>query len=208
VFADTSIQPPLFSRVVFMAGGFIGDHVLLLAGLAVAVCVGFYLGFVRSLTGRRMLQRTLATTPIVRNIYRDLAVQRFASTLSSLMRAGLPIIESMHITAEVVGVESFRIALMRIADEGLAKGMSIADSFKREQIFPAVISNLVAISEKAGHLEEVLETIADFYAVNIQSSIRSLVTFLEPVLLLVMGFMVAVVAMAIIIPIYQLTSNF
>jgi type II secretory pathway component PulF len=208
VFADTAIQPPLFSRVVFAVGGFVGAHVYLLSLAAIGTAVGFYLGFIRSLTGRQMLQRTLSSTPIIRNIYRDLAVQRFASTLSSLLRAGLPIIESLHITADVVGVESFRIALRRIADDGLAKGLSIADSFRREAVFPAVIVNLVAISEKAGHLEEVLGTIADFYATNIQSSIKSLVTFLEPVLLLIMGFMVAIVALAIIIPIYQLTSNF
>ncbi len=208
VFADTAIEPPFFSKVVFAVGGFVGDNVYALALLVAFAGVGFYLGFIRSLTGRQLLQRTLASTPIIRNVYRDLAVQRFASTLSSLLRAGLPIIESLHITADVVGVDSFRIALRRIADDGLAKGLSIADSFRREAVFPAVIVNLVAISEKAGHLEEVLGTIADFYATNIQSSIKSLVTFLEPVLLLIMGFMVAIVALAIIIPIYQLTSNF
>lgn len=208
VFSDTAIEPPLFSRIVFSVGGFVGDHVYLLAALAAALGLGFYFGVIRTLTGRRLLQRTLARTPVVRNIYRDLAVQRFASTLSSLLRAGLPIIDSLHITADVVGVESFQIAIRRIADEGLARGLSIADSFRRETAFPAVITNLIAISEKAGHLEEVLGTIAEFYTKNIQASIKSLVAFLEPALLLVMGLMVAVVALAIIIPIYQLTTNF
>jgi type II secretory pathway component PulF len=208
VFSDTAIEPPLFSRIVFSVGGFVGDHVYLLAALAAALGLGFYFGVIRTITGRRLLQRTLARTPVVRNIYRDLAVQRFASTLSSLLRAGLPIIDSLHITADVVGVESFQIAIRRIADEGLARGLSIADSFRRETAFPAVITNLIAISEKAGHLEEVLGTIAEFYTKNIQASIKSLVAFLEPALLLVMGLMVAVVALAIIIPIYQLTTNF
>lgn len=208
VFADTAVEPPFFSRIVFAFGGFVGDNVFLLGGLAVAFAVAVYFGVVRSTTGRRQLQRTLAATPIVKNIYRDLAVQRFASTMSSLLRAGLPIIETLHITADVVGVDSFRIALRRIADEGLSRGLSIADSFRREAAFPPVIVNLIAISEKAGHLEDVLGTIAEFYATNIQSSIKQLVTFLEPMLLLVMGFMVAIVALAIIIPIYQLTSNF
>lgn len=208
VFAETAITPPLFSRVVFGVGGFVGDHVYVLLGVALVAVLGFYFGIIRTVTGRRLLSRTLARTPIVRNLYRDLAVQRFASTLSSLLRAGLPIIDALHITADVVGVEAFAVAIRRIADQGLARGLSIADSFRRETVFPGVITNLIAISEKAGHLEEVLGTIADFYATNIQSSIKSLVTFLEPVLLLVMGMMVAVVALAIIIPIYQLTTSF
>lgn len=208
VFADTAITPPLFSRVVFAFGGFIGDHVYLLGALAVAFLASFYFLVLRTVAGRRLLSRTLARLPIIRNLYRDLAVQRFASTFSSLLRAGLPIIDALHITADVVGVDSFAVAIRRVADQGLARGLSIADSFRKEEAFPPVIVNLIAISEKAGHLEEVLGTIADFYATNIQGSIKSLVTFLEPALLLVMGLMVAVVAMAIIIPIYQLTTNF
>lgn len=208
VFAETAITPPLFSRVVFGVGGFVGDHVWVLLGISVVAVLGFYFGIVRTVTGRRLLSRTLSRTPIIRNLYRDLAVQRFASTLSSLLRAGLPIIDALHITADVVGVDSFAVAIRRIADQGLARGLSIADSFRRESAFPGVIVNLIAISEKAGHLEEVLGTIADFYAANIQASIKSLVTFLEPVLLLIMGLMVAVVALAIIIPIYQLTTSF
>lgn len=208
VFAETAITPPLFSRVVFGIGGFVGDNVWVIAIITVVAILGFYFGIIRTVTGRKLLSRTLAKTPIVKNLYRDLAVQRFASTLSSLLRAGLPIIDALHITADVVSVESFAVAIRRIADQGLARGLSIADSFRREPVFPSVITNLIAISEKAGHLEEVLGTIAEFYATNIQSSIKSLVTFLEPVLLLIMGMMVAVVALAIIIPIYQLTTSF
>ena len=208
VFSDTSITPPLFSRIVFAFGGFVGDQIYFIAGFGIIAALSFYFGVIRTVTGRRLLQRALSNLPVVSNIYRDLAVQRFASTLSSLLKAGLPIIDSIHITADVVGIDSFQVALRRIADQGLARGMSIADSFRREVVFPSVITNLIAISENAGHLEEVLGTIAEFSATNIQASNKSHVAFLEPMLLLVMGMMVAVVALAIIIPIYQLTTNF
>ena len=90
----------------------------------------------------------------------------------------------------------------------LAKGLTIGEAFKRETVFPRVVTNLVAISEKAGHLEEVLNTLADFYAVNIEASLKSVVGLLEPILLLVMGVLVATIALSIIIPIYQLTTQF
>jgi type IV pilus assembly protein PilC len=66
----------------------------------------------------------------------------------------------------------------------------------------------VAISEKAGHLDEVLRTLADFYATNINASVRSLVSVLEPFLLMVMGLLVASIALAVIVPVYQLTAQF
>ena len=71
-----------------------------------------------------------------------------------------------------------------------------------------MVSSLVAISEKAGHLDEVLATLADFYDANITENIKALVSLLEPAMLLMMGVMVGIIALSIIVPIYQLTTQF
>ena len=110
--------------------------------------------------------------------------------------------------AETVNHREFQYALLRVANEGLAKGLTIGEAFKRETVFPKSVVNLVAISEKAGHLEEVLGTLSEFYESNIDSNIKALVSLLEPALLLSMGAIVAVIALSIIVPIYQLTSSF
>ena len=86
--------------------------------------------------------------------------------------------------------------------------MTIGEAFRREAVFPHMVSSLVAISEKAGHLDEVLSTLADFYDANITENIKALVSLLEPMMLLVMGVMVAIIALSIIVPIYQLTTQF
>jgi type IV pilus assembly protein PilC len=70
-----------------------------------------------------------------------------------------------------------------------------------------MVTNLIAISEKAGHVEEVLQTLSTFYATSVERSIKNLVALLEPFMLLLMGFMVGGIAMAVILPIYQLTSQ-
>ena len=207
-FSQTDIKPPFFSRVVFAIGLFIGDNIIVLAALLVSV-VGFMIYFFwKTAAGRRVMSQIFSRLPLIRKIYRDLAIQRFASTFGALMGAGLPIIQALTITAEVVGSEKFRTSLMRIANDGLAKGLTIGDAFRREEVFPKVVTNLVAISEKAGHLEEVLATLADFYQSSVESDIRVLVSFLEPALLLIMGILVATIALAIIVPIYQLTGQF
>jgi type II secretory pathway component PulF len=141
-------------------------------------------------------------------VYRELAVQRFAATFSSLLHAGLPIVNALKITADVVGAPEFKEALLRIADQGISQGRSIGDSFKKETVFPRVVTNLIAVSEKAGHLEEVLQTVANFYTSNVSNSIQTLVSLLEPILLLTMGFAVGGIALAIIVPIYQLSTSF
>ena len=159
-------------------------------------------------TGKRIFDRIVTNLPLIRGIYRDIAVQRMASTMSSLMKAGLPITETITVAAETVGLREYKYALLRVANEGLAKGLTIGEAFKRETVFPKAVTNLVAISEKAGHLEEVLATLADFYGANIDSSIKAAVSLIEPMMLLMMGIIVGVIALSIIVPIYQLTTQF
>ncbi len=207
-FSQTGIRPPFFSRIVFGVGLFIGQNIYLLTIIFLAIVIPAVYFFWQNPVGRKIMSQLLMRLPVIRGIYRDLAIQRFASTFSALMEAGLPIIQATTVTAEVVGHEDFRFSLMRIADEGLTKGLTIGEAFRREEVFPKVVTNLVAISEKAGHLGEVLKTLADFYQSNVEAGIRTLVSFLEPALLLIMGLLVATIALAIIVPIYQLTAQF
>jgi type IV pilus assembly protein PilC len=208
VFSGGGINPPAFSELVFTVGLFVGNNIILLLVLffgLIAVVVGLVLW---TETGKQMFSRIVTNLPVIKKIYTDIAVQRMASTMSSLMKAGLPITETITVAAETVGHREFRNALLRVANEGLAKGLTIGESFKRETVFPKVVTNLVAISEKAGHLEEVLDTLASFYEAGIDGSIKALVSLLEPLLLLGLGAMVAIIALSIIVPIYQLTSSF
>ena len=86
--------------------------------------------------------------------------------------------------------------------------MTIGEAFKREPFFPQTVSNLVAISEKAGHIENILAVLAHFYEAEIESSIKSLVSFLEPALLFIIGIVIGFIALSIIVPIYQLVGQF
>jgi type IV pilus assembly protein PilC len=206
-FLQAGINPPTFSRIVFGVGLFVSDNITVISTAFLSITLFSLYFFWRNSVGKRMASQILETLPVIKTIYNDMAIQTFASTFSSLMKAGLPIIQSIDITAEVVGSQKFKASLKRVA-EGLSKGMAMGETFRRETVFPNVVSNLVAISEKAGHLDEVLKTLSEFYQANVESGIKSLVSLLEPLLLLIMGIMVAIIALAIIIPIYQLTSQF
>jgi len=207
VFLQSGINPPAFSRAVFSVGIFIGKNTfVILTTLFLTLGFGIFF-FWRVRIGRQLVDRFLRKLPIFKQIYSEIAIQRFADTFSSLLRAGIPIVDALRITAEIVGSNEIRMALLRISSEGLSKGLTIGQAFSRETVFPRVVTNLVAISEKAGHLEESLETLADFYSVNINATIKSLMSFLEPALLLLMGLLIGFVVLSMIVPIYQLTSG-
>jgi type II secretory pathway component PulF len=139
---------------------------------------------------------------------KKIAIQRFALTLSSLFASGLPILDSLAITADAVGDVELRDAILRISNDGIAKGLTIGDAFKREPAFPKVVTNLISISEKSGNLASILGTLAEFYESEIKSSVKVLVSFLEPMLLLTIGVVVGTIALAIIVPVYQLMGKF
>ncbi|HEY5220978.1 MAG TPA: type II secretion system F family protein [Candidatus Paceibacterota bacterium] len=208
VFSQSGITPPWFSRVVFTVGLFIGGNIFIILPAVLIVVGALIWAVMKTEVGKREFNHIMTMLPLVRTVYQELAIQRMASTMSSLMRAGLPIVQTINIAAETVGSDSYRAALLRIANDGLTKGLTIGEAFHRETVFPKIVSNLVSVSEKAGHLEEVLDTLAQFYESNIDANIKALVSLLEPAMLLVMGVMVAVIALSIIVPIYQLTTQF
>src|SRR3989344_1361687 len=208
VFSEGGMTPPLFSRVVFGIGLFLGKYIVFLLGGLLCIIAAIIYFYLRTKIGKHIVSIIISRTQLISSLSREIAVKRLSATMSSLIKAGLPIVETIKIAAGASGIDTFKYSLFRIADEGLAKGLTVGDAFKRETVFPKIFTNLIVISEKAGHLEEVLATVADFYASSVNSKINALVSLLEPALLLLMGLLVATIALAIIIPMYQLTTQF
>jgi len=208
IFSTSGFKPPLFSRIVFTVGLFVGGYKWYFLGGALALIPVFWYLFTKSLTTKRMLNKLATKIPLIRNVLKEIALQRFASTLSSLLKAGLPILESLEITAQAVGSEEIGNSLMRVSREGIAKGLTIGEAFRRESAFPGVVVNLMSISEKAGHIEDVLSTLASFYESEVEITINTMMRFLEPILLMVMGAIIGLIALSIIVPIYQLVGQF
>lgn len=207
LFSSGGFQPPLFSRVVFGIGLFVGGHIIpILSGFFIFIFGGLYFIFKTKL-GKRWFNNLMAKTPAIKGVVQKVAIQRLAVTLSSLMRAGLPIVDSLNITADTLGNEKMSNALRRIAQEGVSRGLTLGDAFKKETAFPQVLTNLIAVSEKAGHLDEILKTLADFYESEIDASLKILVSFIEPVMLMLIGVIIGAIALSIIVPIYQLVGT-
>jgi len=207
VFMKSGFEVPIFSKVVFTIGLFMNDYKLFIFPGLFILAVSLWYFFSKTIPGRQIVSRFINKTPLVNKVMKEMALQRFASTLSSLMKAGLPILDSLEITAESVGSEELRQALLRISREGVAKGLTIGEAFRKEPFFPMTITNLIAVSEKAGHTEDILNTLAEFYTTEIDGRVKNLVTFLEPILLLGIGIIIGTIALAVIVPVYQLVGG-
>lgn len=208
IFLQGTMEVPIFSKVVFSIGLFLAEYIQWISGIGLALLFLVWYFLAKTISGRRVFYKFLSLVPVVKKVIKQISVQRFAGTLASLLRAGVPILDALEITAGSVGNQKMKDGLMRIANEGVAKGLTLGEAFKRETAFPVAVSSLVAVSEKAGNLDEILTTLSTFYESEIESSIRTLVAFIEPVLLVLIGFAVALIALSIIVPVYQLVGQF
>lgn len=207
LFQGGDMPLPPITKVIFDISFFLSDYGLyILIGLVVII-VAMVMFYKMSLVGRTFFQRLAFRLPVVKTVLSKMAYQRFATTFGTLMRAGLPILENLEITATTIGNEEMRQALLRIANEGVAKGVSLGDAFRKEEIFPHTIRTLISIGEKAGRTDEVLKTLADFYDTEIDVAVKSLVAIFEPIMLLFIGVVVGGIALAVILPVYQFTSQ-
>jgi type IV pilus assembly protein PilC len=187
---------------------FLNQHLVVIAPVAFVVGGGLFMFFSRTKRGKELFSLLVHRTPLVKDLLQKLSLQRFAATLSQLLRAGIPFVTAVEITASAVGDRMFSAALLRIARENVAKGVSINDAFKKETIFPNVVINLVSIGERSGRIDEILGTLAEFYEKEIDTSLKNLVSVVEPLMLVVVGIIVAGIAFSVIVPIYQLVGQY
>lgn len=208
LFSDSGFEPPVFSKIVFAIGAFLNNYFLFILIIVIFTALAFWVLIVHSNKFRKIFQHFLRKLPILGKLLQTISIQRFSATFASLITSGVPILEALEITAQVMGDENIKGAVIRVAREGVAKGLTIGEAFKREPAFPNTVSNLIAISEKSGNLSDILSTLAEFYESEVKTSIKVLISFLEPALLFFIGITIAIIALAVIIPIYQLIGSF
>lgn len=208
MFLSTGQAIPAYTRVVLSTGMFLNRNIYIVFPLLVIIPIVLFYYFSKTSAGKQKFSAFLEKVPVARDLVAKMALERFASVLSSLIKAGMPIIEAIKVTAGAVGHPKYEAALVKIADKHLAQGISMGDSFKKENIFPAVVSNLLAIGEKAGHTEEILKTLSTFYETEIDAALKTMVSLLEPILLLFLGVIVGGIALSLIVPVYQLVGQF
>ena len=208
VFEGSGAKMPFLTMFLVGLGKLTSKYFFLVGPLFLGLCGFAFWFFSKNENGKRIFGKFLRKTPLVKDIFLKLAIQRFSSTLASLLKAGIPFITSLEITSSAVGDDEMKRSLLRISQEGISRGVPIGEAFRKEAIFPQVVVNLIAIGEKSGHVEEILTTLADFYDKEIDEALKNFISFLEPALLVIIGLIVAGIAFSVILPIYQLVSQY
>jgi type IV pilus assembly protein PilC len=205
-FTELHVQLPLATRVFVGISDFMVHNVaLVFVGLALMLAGS--IAFVRSRRGSAFMLLVGLHLPVIGELIRETYAARTARTLSSLLSSGVPVIDALTITKDVVHVDSFA----QVIDEtivGVKKGEAISKSFaEHPKAYPILMSEMLTVGEETGKVAPMLKQVAEFYEGDVSQKTKDLSTIIEPMLMLLIGAVVGVFAVSMIAPIYSLSSS-
>ncbi|MBZ0118627.1 MAG: type II secretion system inner membrane protein GspF [Sandaracinaceae bacterium] len=195
---------PWYTRaLIFVSDAFAGFWWLFLI-----VIVGAVVGFVqwkKTEKGRARWDRWVLDMPLFGKLALMVAVSRFTRTLATLLQSGVPLLNAMEITRNVLG----NVELMRVIEEArtsIREGESIAAPLKRSGRMPPIVTHMIAVGERSGQLEEMLENVAESYDSQVEARVQTMTALLEPMLIVVLGGMSGGIAFAILMPLMRINE--
>jgi type IV pilus assembly protein PilC len=195
---------PLATRVIVGGASFIRSQILLLAGGAVLAGAAGW-SWLRQAGQRARLDRAILRVPWAGSTVRRFATSQLARTLSTLLGGGLPLVSAIDIASRAMG-NRFLSSETREVGERVKEGESFAGALAARGTFPDVFVKMAEVGESTGALQEMLASLADFYDEEIETELGRFVSLVEPVLLIVMGLVIASLLLALYMPLFQLSS--
>lgn len=171
---------------------------------AIGAVVGFVL-FVRTEAGGWWCDRALLTTPIFKRMFRALYISRSLHTMGELVNAGVPMLDTLAITGDISGNRLFR-QLWRAVYVSVKTGKKISQPLHKSSLLPKSVVQMISAGEESGKLGEVLDEVSTFYAKQLREVIKTVTSLIEPLMIMIMGGVVGFIAMAIILPIFKLST--
>lgn len=176
--------------------------------IVVIVLIVFFSYFRSTKIGKKFFFFVGSNIPVSNELIKRITLVRFSRTFGNLIGSGLLITDSLLLSAESIGNYKYKIAIDKIVED-IKNGLPLSEAISKfPKLFPNLFLSLVTVGERTGSLQEILITFSDFYEEEVDNQLKNLTSFLEPVLLLLMGLMIGAIAVSIILPIYKLVGNF
>ena len=205
LFTSLGAELPLPTRVVIAASNFLARYFIFFV-IGIGAFVYFLRRYHATHSGRRVIDGMLLKMPVLGNIFRKVAVARFCRTLATLTSSGVPILESLDITARTAGNAIVEDAIYetRRSVEG---GKTIVEPLKATNIFPNMVVQMIGVGEQTGALDAMLNKIADFYEDEVDAAVAGLVKLLEPLLIFILGIVIGGIVIAMYLPMFTLINK-
>lgn len=196
---------PVYSQFLLDLSGYMRKYAVLIF-IVLGITIFLLQRYVRTPKGKLKFHKILLRIPILKDILVKIAVARFARTFASLMSAGVTVIDALQITGGAIGNKALEQELSEAAQE-VKNGKPLSEPLANSVYFPPIISQMLAVGEETGQIDTILVKVADFYEEEVSTTIDGLSSIIEPIMIIVIGAMVGLIAASVMGPISSLSKN-
>jgi len=205
IIKETGQDLPIYTKIVIGASDFISSYGIFLLLILIGLII-FLVRYVKTKAGHEALDRFKLTIPYVGDLYRKLYLSRIADNLNTMLSSGISMVRALEITADVVNNDVYKGILLRSV-EGVKAGNAVSDVLSTHPEIPGIIIQMMKVGEESGKLGFVLETMAKFYRREVNAQVETIVSLIEPVMIVFLGVGVGILLTSVLVPIYNLASS-
>lgn len=203
-FADNKQAIPIITSILLDGSSFLVHYWWIILGLFLALFFSFR-SYIATEKGKWTWDSLKLRLPLWRDLTQKIEVSRFTRTLGTLVQSGVPILQSLAIVKDIIGNSVLSKAIWEIQGR-IKEGEKISDPLRESRLFPAMAIHMIDVGEESGQLEAMLFKIADRYDSETRSTVKRLVSLLEPILIVIMGLLVGFIVVALLVGIFSLNE--
>lgn len=196
---------PLITQIMLGISGFMISYWYIILPVLFAI-VFLVARYIKTPTGKRVFHSFILKLPAIKTIVQKVVVARFSRTFSALMGAGVAVLESLTVTAHALGNVIYEEALLQAVEE-VKNGKNLSQVIAANPMFPSIVAQMLAVGEETGQTDTVLVKVADFYEEEVDTAIEGISSIIEPVMIVVMGGVVGLIAASVMMPIAGLAQQ-
>src|SRR5207249_3113837 len=204
MFASANIPLPLPTRIVIEMSKLLKGYWYVLV-IAITGFVIMLKRYYATSAGKLVIDRLMLKAPVLGDVLRKSAVSRFTRTLGTLISSGVSILDGLEITARTAGNMVIHNAVME-SRASIAGGETIAQPLAKSKVFPPMVISMIAVGEQTGGMDEMLSKIADFYDDEVDAAVSTLLSLMEPIMIVVLGVVVGGMVVAMYLPIFDMVN--
>jgi general secretion pathway protein F len=205
IFEESQSSLPLMTVILIKISDFFNNYILLIL-LFVIILFFAAIRFNRTERGKMFFDRLILKVPVFGKLISMVVISRFTRTLGTLLSSGIPLLDALEIGEAVMGNKVYGKTLEEVRDN-VREGASLAQPLKDSGVFPPLVTRMIAVGEQTGEMEAMLSKVADIYDQQVETMVSTLTSLLEPVMIVIIGAVMAFIVFAVLLPIFNLTST-
>jgi len=204
VFMGFGAELPIATQILIKVSEIIRTYFFLITGALILAGVFVYMRL-RTESGRAAFDKLVLNMPIFGKLVKKVAISKFARTLSTLTKSGVPILTSLEIVAKTAGNKVVEKAVIEVS-KNIREGEKIAEPLSKSGVFPPIVVRMIAIGEETGELETMLSKISDFYDDQVDAAVSGLTSMIEPLIIAFLGIVIGTIVICMFLPIFKISE--